>query len=147
MRILLFGLGRVGVRPLERALARLGHETLAEEDGGAAFARLEAAELRVVIADGRLPKFDWMDLCRRLRENPPTAGIHFILVESPTVDGTHEAWAAEAGVDDFMYRPGDERELRRLLRVASHRLSARAQRGQRRLVVSRVEEIGTISLD
>jgi CheY-like chemotaxis protein len=147
MRILLFGLGRVGVRPLERALARLGHETFAEDDGGAAFARLEAAELRVVIADGRLPKFDWMDLCRRLRENPPTAAIHFILVESPTVDGTHEAWAAEAGIDDFLYRPGDERELRRLLLAASRRLSTVARRGQRPLVMPQLGELGAISLD
>ncbi len=147
MRILLFGLGRVGVLPLERALARLGHETFAENDSGAAFARLEAAELRVVIADGRLPKFDWMDLSRRLRDNPPTAGIHIILIESPTVDGTHEAWAAEAGVDDFLYRPGDERELRRLLLVASRRLSAGSQRGQHPVITPLTGDFGSIRLD
>jgi CheY-like chemotaxis protein len=147
MRILLFGLGHVGVRPLGRVLARLGHETVAEDDGAAAFARLEAGEMRVVIADGRLPKFAWIDLCRKLRENPPTAGVHYILLESTSADASHEEWAAEAGVDDFLYRPSDERELRRLLLLASRRLSAAATRGQRPLAMPQAGELGAVSLD
>jgi len=148
MKILLFGLGSPGSRrPLERALARLGHETVAENDVDVAFVRLEAGELRVVIADGRLPKFDWIDLCRHLRENPPTAGVHFILVESPNEDSSHEAWATEAGVDGFLYRPGDERELRGLLLLASRRLGAAAGRGQHPLTMPPAGEFGPTSLD
>ena len=124
MRILIFGFGSPGSRrPLERALARLGHETFAENDSDAALSRLGEMEIRTVIADGRLPKFEWIDLCRRLRTDPTLPYVHVILMEGRDADQSHEDWAIDAGVDDFLGHLVDETELRRRLRPAARRLS------------------------
>jgi DNA-binding response OmpR family regulator len=109
-----------------RALRRLGHEVSTEEDSALAMAHIEADDVRVVIGDGRLPKFGWMDLCLRLRENPAKPYVYFILLESRHVDESHEEWAGSAGVDDFIDRPADERELRRRLRRAASVVGAPA---------------------
>jgi DNA-binding response OmpR family regulator len=122
MRILIFGIGSPGARaPLVRALTRLGHEVLAENDVDAALNCIGEMEIRVVIADGRLPKFEWIDLCRQLRVIQGRPYVHFILLEGPQADDSHETWAAEAGVDDFLDKLADETELRRRLRLAAHR--------------------------
>jgi sigma-B regulation protein RsbU (phosphoserine phosphatase) len=123
VKILIFGHGSARSRqPLELALAKLGHETFAEEDCVSAAACIELYDLRVVIADGRLPKFGWVELCRQLRSNPAKPYVHVILLED--ADSTHEDWAIDAGVDDFLERPADEKELRRRLRPAAYRISA-----------------------
>jgi DNA-binding response OmpR family regulator len=125
MRILIFGLGSPGSRkPLERTLQRLGHEVFSENDGDAAISRIGEMEIPVVIADGRLPKFDWIELCRRLRANPPASYVHFILL-SPQADDSHEIWALDAGVDDFIDKLNDETELRRRLRPVVARQPSR----------------------
>jgi len=125
MKILLFGIGASrGKQALERELGRLGHETFVENSCDAALARIEEAEIRVVIADGRLPKFDWIDLCRRLRENRAMPYVYVILIESGDADQSHEEWAIDAGVDDFLCDPADGLELRRRLRPAAYRVSA-----------------------
>ncbi len=123
VKILIFGHGSARSRqPLELALAKLGHETFAEEDCASAAACIEHHDLRVVIADGRLPKFGWVELCRQLRSDRSKPYVHVILLED--ADSTHEDWAIDAGVDDFLERPADERELRRRLRPAAYRISA-----------------------
>ena len=124
MRILLFGIGATGARrPLVGALTRLGHEVFAENDCEAALNRIGELEIPVVIADGRLPKFDWIALCRELRSSPAKPYVYFILLEGPQADDSHEIWAVEAGVDDFLDKLADETELRRRLRLAATRIS------------------------
>ena len=128
MRILIFGIGSPGARaPLVRALNRLGHEVFAENGVEAALNILGEMEIRVVIADGRLPKFEWIDLCRQLRSDPAEPPVHFILLEGSQADDSHEAWAVEAGVDDFLDKLADEVELRRRLRIAALRVGSRVQ--------------------
>jgi DNA-binding response OmpR family regulator len=133
MRILLFGIGGPGARkPLERALARLGHETFAEHDVEAALGRIGEMEIRTVIADGRMPKFEWIQLCRQLRSAADAPYVYFLLVEGPQSDESHETWALSAGVDDFLGKPADETELRRRLRAAAQRASFTPSLGEAR---------------
>ena len=106
------------------SLLDLGHEVFVESDLAAATARIEEADIKVVIGDGRLPKFGWRDLVHRIRSDPNHPYVYFLLVADPKADDSHEEWAAEAGVDDFIARLGDERELRRRLRVAARIVEA-----------------------
>ncbi len=122
MKILVFGVESTRARqPLERVLARLGHETFATSDCDAAVTCIGHEGIPVIIADGRLPKFGWIDLCRRLRAGGSKTRVHFILIEDATADESHEEWAIEAGVDDFLGQVADESELRRRLRLAAGR--------------------------
>lgn len=93
---------------------------LAENDCETAVARIEEAKVSVVIGDGRIPKFGWIDLCRRLRADRSKPYVYFLLVESSWADESHEDWAYSAGVDDFLHDLANERELRRRLRLAAH---------------------------
>jgi two-component system phosphate regulon response regulator PhoB len=123
MRVLIFGVGSPGARkPLERVLTRLGHEAWAENDVEAALNLIGEMEIRVVIGDGRLPKFEWIELCRRLRAGGARPYVYFLLIEDPHADDSHEIWAAEAGIDDFLDELANEREVRRRLRLAAGRL-------------------------
>ncbi len=118
MKVLLFDFSAKDRDALRGSLLNLGHEVCAETSLAAALAQVHDAEIQVVIGDGRLPKFGWRDLIGRLRGDPSQPYVYFILRSDPKVDGSHEDWAVEAGVDDFLTGVDNERELRRRLRVA-----------------------------
>lgn len=118
MNLLAYGFADKDRKALERSAAALGHRLLAESDLAAAVARAADSDVAVVVADGRLPRFEWLDLCRQLRSNPGLGGIYVLLLSSPEADESHEAWAVESGVDDFLFRLDDARELARRLRPA-----------------------------
>ncbi len=120
MKVLIYGMDAADRGRIGRVLQRLGHEVTAENDCEAAVARIGEMEIETVIADGRIPKFGWMELCRRLRDGGAGPYVYFLLLESRWVDKSHEEWACSAGVDDFLEELADERELRRRLRVAAN---------------------------
>lgn len=124
MKILIYGMETTDAHRLGRVLRRLEHEVLVENDREAALARIEEAKVSVVIGDGRIPRFAWIDLCRQLRGDRTKPYVYFLLLESSWADESHEDWAHSAGVDDFLQALADERELRRRLRLAARHLSA-----------------------
>lgn len=123
MKILIYGMEAADAHRLGRVLRRLEHEVLVANDCEAAVARIEEAKVSVVIGDGRIPRFAWIDLCRRLRGDRTKPYVYFLLLESAWADESHEDWAYSAGVDDFLHALADERELRRRLRLAAHHLN------------------------
>ena len=56
---------------LQRALERLGHETLVARDGVEAWSSFLLARPSVVISDWIMPGIDGAELCRRIREPGP----------------------------------------------------------------------------
>jgi phosphoserine phosphatase RsbU/P len=124
MKILIYGMDATDGHRLGRVLRRLEHEVLVENEGEAALARIEEAKVSVVIGDGRIPRFAWIDLCRQMRSDRSKPYVYFLLLESPWADESHEDWAHAAGVDDFLHALADERELRRRLRLAVRHLNA-----------------------
>ncbi|HEX3730967.1 MAG TPA: hypothetical protein VHV47_14240 [Opitutaceae bacterium] len=119
MKVLLLGFevwdaGRIG-----HTLARLGHEPVAAADADEAVEMIDTdSSIRVAIADGRVPNFEWHRFCSLLREDRVRSQVYTLLVEDPAEDASHEDWAAEMGVSDFIERLDDPRELKRRLRVA-----------------------------
>ncbi len=106
--------GRIG-----HTLARLGHEPVVATDADEAVEMIDTdSTIRVAIADGRVPNFEWHRFCGLLREDPVRSLTYTLLVEDPAEDPSHEDWAAEMGISDFIERLDDPRELKRRLRVA-----------------------------
>jgi DNA-binding response OmpR family regulator len=118
MKILVFGFDAREQPLIERALASLGHQAYMADEPGAAAAKVGEEKIMAAIADGRVPKFEWLELCRRLRADPGQPFVYILLHSGPDSEESHEAWAAELGVDDFLTELADERELWRKLRVA-----------------------------
>jgi DNA-binding response OmpR family regulator len=124
VKILVYGMDAADGHRLGRVLRRLEHAVLVENDCEKAIARIEEAQISVVIGDGRIPKFAWIDLCRQLRADRKKPYVYFLLLESSWAEESHEDWAYSAGVDDFLHELANERELRRRLRLASHHVGA-----------------------
>ncbi len=102
---------------LESALKSLGHEVVLAADGEAAWAALRDPAVRVVVSDWQLPRLDGCELCRRIREEREDY-VCFILVTERVATGENLDAAFAAGVDEFLTKPIDTRELRLRLHVA-----------------------------
>lgn len=102
---------------LEGALKSLGHEVTVVSDGEAAWAALSDPAFRVVVSDWRLPKMDGLELCRRIRERGGEY-VSFILITQASATDENVDAALAVGVDDFLGKPVDVRELRIRLHVA-----------------------------
>jgi DNA-binding response OmpR family regulator len=103
---------------LRKALRRLNHEVIEAGDGAAAWEKLQAEPVRVVVSDWMMPIADGLDLCRRIRARPGKDYIYFILLTSRDATEENQRAAADAGVDDFLTKPLDLPELWTRLRVA-----------------------------
>jgi adenylate cyclase len=107
------------LRLLGAFLAPHGYDVITATDGQAALEVVEAASPDLVLLDVLMPRMDGYAVCRRLREREETAVLPVIMVTSST--GQERMKAIEAGADDFVTKPFDQRELltrvRSLLRI------------------------------
>lgn len=103
---------------LESALKSLGHEVVLAADGATAWAAVKDRSLRVVVSDWRLPGIDGLDLCRHVRQCRDDY-VCFILLTQQSATDENLAAAFDAGVDDFLTKPVNVRELKLRLHVAA----------------------------
>jgi two-component system response regulator MprA len=90
------------VRELQRYfLGKAGLDVEFVGDGQAALGRAQAAQPELVVTEILLPKLDGLTLCRRLREDPATAGIPVIVFSILAAAGRAE----EAGAQAFLRKP------------------------------------------
>jgi diguanylate cyclase (GGDEF)-like protein len=89
---------------LEKTLAVLGHETATAADGDEAWARYQTFAPDVVLSDWLMPGLDGIELCRRIRADPPDRYTYFVLLTAMT-EVEHVVTAMAAGADDFMVKP------------------------------------------
>lgn len=102
---------------IQAALRSLELDTVVAEDGEAALALLETEPIRLVVSDWMMPKIDGLELCRRLRAREGEY-VYFILLTQMSASRENEDAAIEAGVDDFLLKPVNPRELKIRLHVA-----------------------------
>lgn len=111
---------------LEAALKSLGHTVTLAGDGEAAWQELQARPVRVVVSDWRMPRLDGLELCRRIRARGGDY-VYFILLTNLSASEENQEAALQAGVDDFLMKPVDVRELKMRLHVAARILSYATQ--------------------
>lgn len=75
----------------------------------------------VVLLDVRLPDVSGIEVCKRLREDPGTAGSYLILVSGLT-DERDRVAGFEAGADDYVSKPFSLRELALRVRAGARRV-------------------------
>ncbi len=88
-----------------------GYRVLYAANGaqGLEIANLESPDL--IISDVMMPKVDGYEFCRKIKQDPKTAHIPFVLLTAKAalamkIDGL------ESGADDYLTKPFDEDELR-----------------------------------
>jgi len=102
---------------IEAVLKSLGHDVTLASGGENALVAIGTRAIRLVVSDWQMKGGDGLDLCRRVRA---TGGdyVYFILLTQREPSEENERLAMEAGVDDFLTKPVNARELRMRLHVA-----------------------------
>ena len=94
-------------------LNRMGYGTLSASDGDAAFSLVQRHRPELVLSDALMPKTDGRELCRRIKQNPETRGVKFVLMTSVYKRRRYEGEAyAQFGVDGFLPKPVGLAELK-----------------------------------
>ncbi|MBL7139698.1 MAG: response regulator [Planctomycetes bacterium] len=108
------------VELLQAYLDDLGCRTVAAYDGQETLDKVAEAKPDLILLDIMMPKMSGFEVCRKLKQDPETAGIPICMVTALTEEGDIER-AVEAGTDDFISKPVNRWELltrvRSLLRV------------------------------
>lgn len=79
-------------------------------DADAALAKIAEAHPDLILMDLQLPGVDGLELTRRIKGNPATAGIAIIAVTAYAMKGDQDR-AMDAGCDDYVTKPIDTRAL------------------------------------
>ena len=95
-------------------LRHMGHEVEFAINGYAALRIAERFRPQVVILDMHLPDFDGADLSRLLRLGSTATPVRIVAITGKTVDEARKR-ATQAGIDDFLPKPVDWRELEKLV--------------------------------
>ena len=117
-RVLLVEDNRVNQRVASGMLRRLGCEVATAEDGAEALAQLAARTFDLVLMDGQMPHVDGFEATRRFRDLEHTTSVPrrtpIVALTAQAMTGDRERCLA-AGMDDYLSKPIDPRELSRVL--------------------------------
>lgn len=91
-------------------LESFGFLVLHEADGKAGLALALAEKPDVILLDLMLPSLDGLEICRRLRKDPTTAGLPLLMLTARTAE-TDRVVGLEMGADDYLSKPYSLREL------------------------------------
>ncbi|MBW3635844.1 MAG: response regulator [Armatimonadetes bacterium] len=99
-----------------------GHEIAIADDGFEALDSIAACEPDLIVLDRSMPGMDGIEVCRRLKSNPFLSRVPVLMLTAlGNVDFKVEGF--EAGVDDYLVKPFEPRELsarvRSLLRLVA----------------------------
>ncbi len=101
MRILLAEDDAVAGRTLTAILTAQGHEVTAVENGVDAWGLWRVARHRVIVSDWLMPAMDGIELCRKIRAQPPGPYTYFMM-QTIRTGLSNFLEAMKAGVDDFI---------------------------------------------
>jgi phosphate regulon transcriptional regulator PhoB len=91
-------------------LTRDGFRCRAVASGAEALQRVRAAPPDLVVLDLMLPGMDGLDVCRRLRSDPGSAGVPIIMLTAKA-DEVDRILGLEMGADDYVVKPFSPKEL------------------------------------
>ena len=100
---------------LERMLTAEGYSVTAAADGAMALRMVEAESPDLIVSDIDMPNLNGIEFCRRVKENPATRLVPFILITG-LADRANRIAGIEAGADDFLGKPFDSQELKARVR-------------------------------
>lgn len=98
------------VELLKFNLQKEGFDVFFAFDGQTALSVAERETLSLIVLDLMLPKFDGLEVCRRLKRNQVTAHIPIIMLTAKGEESDRVV-GLELGADDYVVKPFSVREL------------------------------------
>ncbi|MBO5244672.1 MAG: response regulator transcription factor [Selenomonadales bacterium] len=118
------------IRELIRfTMEKNGYRTIEAADGEEALRLAQQAIPSLMILDLMLPNTDGMEVCRRLKMNPATAGIPIVMLTAKD-DEIDKVLGLEMGADDYMTKPFSTRELAARVKAVLRRGGASVPAGE-----------------
>lgn len=106
-------------RVTQRLLERNGFRVVTAKDGVEAISVLQDHRPDIILLDVEMPRMDGYEFARHVRNDPDVARVPIIMVTS-RVSEKHRARAIEIGVNDYLGKPYQEREL---MEAVQHQLN------------------------
>ena len=94
---------------------RASYDVVTACDGIEALDRLAQNDVSLVVSDWMMPRMDGAELCRRLRRNPNTSHIPFIMLTAKTDDDS-KLEGMDVGADAYVEKPFSIGYLERIIR-------------------------------
>lgn len=108
---------------LQQELEDLGYETMSATNGQEALQKVTAEAPDLILLDVMMPLMDGFTVCRLLKDNDETRLIPIVIMTA--LDGIEDRIKGiEAGADDFLTKPVNERELLARIQTALKRKQA-----------------------
>ena len=102
---------------LQQELEDLGYETISAFNGQEALDKVAAEAPDLILLDVMMPMMDGFTVCRILKENDATRLVPVVIMTA--LDGFEDRIKGiEAGAEDFLTKPVNERELRARIQTA-----------------------------
>jgi DNA-binding response OmpR family regulator len=88
-----------------RQLKQAGYDVIEAATGEHALAITVERQPDLVLLDVRLPDIDGFEVCRRIRDNPKTAGIPVVQMSASYLDSSSQVKGLENGADAYLTEP------------------------------------------
>ncbi|MBM4196747.1 MAG: response regulator [Gammaproteobacteria bacterium] len=105
-------------RVTQRLLERNAFRVVTAKDGLEAIGALQDNRPDIILLDVEMPRMDGYEFAKHVRNNPGTATVPIVMITSRVSD-KHKARAIEVGVNDYLGKPYQERQL---LEAVRHQL-------------------------
>ncbi len=122
LKILIADDNIVGRKILEKSVKRLGHEALTASDGKEAFEIWAKENPWMVITDWEMPEMDGLELVSQIRSSQRENYCYIILVTGRD-DHQDVIKGIDAGADDYITKPYDDKELEVRIKAGVRMLS------------------------
>jgi signal transduction histidine kinase/ligand-binding sensor domain-containing protein/ActR/RegA family two-component response regulator len=106
---------------IRRLLEKDGHQVHLAESGEAAIAAWRAHSFDLILMDVQMPGMDGLETCRRIRAAERNVRTPIVALTAHAMAGDRER-CLEAGMDDYLPKPVDLAELRRVTAWVASRL-------------------------
>jgi DNA-binding response OmpR family regulator len=106
------------------ALRREGYSVLGAADGKQAISRWQEAKPDIVLLDGRLPRLNGFEVCRRIRHESKVPVIMLTALD----DEDDIVRGLDMGADDYLVKPFSVKQLTARMRAVLRRTSADGKR-------------------
>ena len=97
------------------ALADQGYRSIEASDGPSALATAQESMPNLVLLDWMMPGMAGVDVCRHIKADPATAGIHVVMTTTMG-DEAQVTHAFEVGADEYLTKPFNVGEVMALVR-------------------------------
>jgi len=104
-------------------LKRDGYQVTAASSGEEALRQVQAVPPDLVLLDLMMPVMDGLEVCRRLRQDPATAGLPIVMLTAKG-DEVDRVLGLELGADDYIVKPFSPKELLARVRAVLRRSGA-----------------------